>query len=64
MTEALATLLPRHRAILILKEREGWSVAEIAAAFRWKQKRVEHELSRARHQLAEWRRSTGQGEEP
>jgi RNA polymerase sigma-70 factor, ECF subfamily len=53
--EALSTLLPRHRAILLLKEREGWSVAEIAAAFGWKAKRVEHELSRARHALAAWR---------
>jgi RNA polymerase sigma-70 factor (ECF subfamily) len=55
MVEALGTLLPRHRAILLLKEREGWSVAEIAAALGWKAKRVEHELSRARHALAAWR---------
>jgi RNA polymerase sigma-70 factor (ECF subfamily) len=64
MREALGTLLPRHRAILILKEREGWSVAEIALALRWKTKRVEHELSKARHQLAEWRRGAGEGAEP
>src|SRR5688572_12941816 len=30
--EALHSLLPRHRAILLLKELDGWSVAEIAAA--------------------------------
>jgi RNA polymerase sigma-70 factor (ECF subfamily) len=53
--EALATLLPRQRAILLLKEREGWSLTEIGAALRWKRKRVEHELSRARHALAAWR---------
>jgi RNA polymerase sigma-70 factor (ECF subfamily) len=63
MREALGTLLPRHRAILILKEREGWSMAEIALALRWKTKRVEHELSKARHNLAEWRRDVGEGEE-
>jgi RNA polymerase sigma-70 factor, ECF subfamily len=63
MREALGTLLPRHRAILILKEREGWSVAEIARALRWKTKRVEHELSKARHSLAEWRRDVGEGGE-
>jgi RNA polymerase sigma-70 factor, ECF subfamily len=53
--EALRALLPRHRAILLLKEREGWSLAEIAAALGWKEKRVERELSRARHALAAWR---------
>jgi RNA polymerase sigma-70 factor (ECF subfamily) len=55
--EALARLLPRHRAVLILKEREGWSVAEIAAGLRWTQRRVEYELSCARRALAEWRRA-------
>src|ERR1051326_6264133 len=29
---ALASLLPRHRAIFLLREWEGWSIAEIAAA--------------------------------
>jgi RNA polymerase sigma-70 factor, ECF subfamily len=55
MLEALRALLPRQRAILLLKEREGWSLAEIAAALGWKEKRVERELSRARHSLAAWR---------
>jgi RNA polymerase sigma factor (sigma-70 family) len=54
--EALRHLLPRQRALLLLKEREGWSIAEIAAAFCWNEKRVENELSRARRTLAEWRR--------
>jgi RNA polymerase sigma-70 factor (ECF subfamily) len=53
--EALRALLPRHRAILLLKEREGWSMAEIATALGWKEKRVERELSRARQALAAWR---------
>jgi RNA polymerase sigma-70 factor (ECF subfamily) len=54
--EVLAHLLPRYRIVLILKEREGWSIAEIAAGLGWSERRVEHELSRARRALAEWRR--------
>jgi RNA polymerase sigma-70 factor (ECF subfamily) len=53
--EALQALLPRHRAILLLKELEGWSLAEIAAALRWNTDRVKNELSRARRALADWR---------
>jgi RNA polymerase sigma-70 factor (ECF subfamily) len=56
LTEALQSLQPRHRAILLLKEREGWSVTEIAAALRCNEKRVENELSKARRALVEWRR--------
>jgi RNA polymerase sigma-70 factor (ECF subfamily) len=55
MREALATLMPRHRAILLLKEREGWTMAEIGAVLGCNTKRVEHELSRARQTLAAWR---------
>ena len=52
------------RAVLLLKELEGWSVAEIAAAMRWKEKRVYNELYRARLTLAEWRRrEAGEGDE-
>jgi DNA-directed RNA polymerase specialized sigma24 family protein len=54
--EALGSLLPRHRAILLLKELDGWSVGEIAAAFGWNKNRVRNELSRARRTLADWRR--------
>lgn len=62
--EALHTLLPRHRAILLLKELEGWSVAEIGAAMHWNVKRVQNELFRARQALAAWRqREAGQGDE-
>jgi RNA polymerase sigma-70 factor (ECF subfamily) len=53
--EALASLPRRHRAILQLKEREGWSLAEIAAVMRCSKKRVERELSKARLALAAWR---------
>lgn len=63
--EALRSLLPRHRVILLLKELDGWSVPEIAAALGWKQDRVWNELSRARRALAEWRRrEAARGEEP
>jgi RNA polymerase sigma-70 factor (ECF subfamily) len=54
--EALRTLLPRQRAVLLLKEVEGWSVAEIGRALRWNEKRVHNELYRARRALADWRR--------
>lgn len=63
ISDALGSLLPRHRALILLKVREGWSVAEIAAAMRWKEKRVENELSRARRALVEWRRKNLDGGE-
>jgi RNA polymerase sigma-70 factor (ECF subfamily) len=64
MREALRSLMPRHRALLLLKEREGWSLAEIAAALGWNEKRVENELAKARRALVEWRRrDLGEGEE-
>jgi RNA polymerase sigma-70 factor (ECF subfamily) len=56
LLEALGTLVPHQRVVLLLKELEGWSAAEIAAAMRWKEKRVYNELYRARLTLAEWRR--------
>jgi len=61
--EALARLLPRQRAVLVLKEREGWSIAEIAAAMGWSERQVRHELSRARLALAEWRRAEEEPDE-
>ncbi len=61
---ALQSLLPRHRALLLLKEREGWTVAEIAAALRCSPIRVKNELSQARRFLVEWRRQQrAEGEE-
>jgi RNA polymerase sigma-70 factor (ECF subfamily) len=62
--EALGTLVPHQRVVLLLKELEGWSVPEIAQAMRWKEKRVYNELYRARLTLSEWqRREAGEGEE-
>jgi RNA polymerase sigma-70 factor (ECF subfamily) len=62
--DALRSLQPRHRAILLLKELDGWSVREIAGAFHWNEDRVRNELARARRTLADWRqRDTGEGEE-
>jgi RNA polymerase sigma-70 factor, ECF subfamily len=64
MTEALRTLLPRHRAILLLRELEGWSVPEIGTAMGWNAKRVQNELYKARCALAAWRDGTsGKGDE-
>lgn len=61
--EALSNLPPRQRAILLLKEREGWSVAEIATALRVKERQVEYELTKARRTLVEWRRrDRGEGD--
>jgi RNA polymerase sigma-70 factor, ECF subfamily len=63
LREALGALLPRQRAILLLKEREGWSVPEIAEGLGWSPHRVEHELYKARRALVEWRRrEAGEGE--
>jgi RNA polymerase sigma factor (sigma-70 family) len=54
--EIFRRLQPRHRAILLLKEREEWSVAEIAAALGWSAIRVKNELAKARRALVELRR--------
>src|SRR5262249_46933519 len=65
LMEALGALHPRQRVILLLKELEGWSAAEIAATIGCKEKRIYNELHRARLALTEWRRrSGGEGETP
>jgi RNA polymerase sigma-70 factor (ECF subfamily) len=64
LLEALGTLPPRQRMLLLLKELEGWSVAEIAAALRCNEKRVHNELYRARRALAEWRQRDAQEGDP
>jgi len=65
MLEALNSLRPRQRAVFLLRQLEGWSVAEIAAALGWNKKRVENELYKARCALDDWRRrEAGEGEEP
>lgn len=55
IAEALATLEPRHRAVLLLKEWEGWSAPEIARALGCSPRRVYHELTLAHRALADWR---------
>jgi len=62
IVEALRVLRPSQRAVLLLKEREGWSMAEIAVALGWNEKRVGNELYRARRALVEWRRAASEGE--
>jgi RNA polymerase sigma-70 factor, ECF subfamily len=52
--EALSGLPAHRRAILLLKELEGWSAAEIGRAMGWSLKRVYNELYNARCSLAEW----------
>jgi RNA polymerase sigma-70 factor, ECF subfamily len=65
VTEALHTLPPRHRAIFLLRVREGWSLEEIGAAMGWNSVRVKNELSKARRALAEWQaRRAAEGGEP
>lgn len=54
---ALAALAPRPRAILLLKEWEGWSAPEIARALGCTPRRVYHELDQAHRALADWRKT-------
>jgi RNA polymerase sigma-70 factor, ECF subfamily len=56
MADALASLLPRHRAVILLRELHGFTVAEIAGTMGWSQTKVQNELYKARKTLAEWRR--------
>lgn len=60
ISEALRELLPRHRALILLKEGEGWSVGEIADAMGCSEKRVQNELYRTRRALVAWRRRVGE----
>jgi RNA polymerase sigma-70 factor (ECF subfamily) len=52
--EALRGLPPHRRAVLLLREQQGWSVEEIGAALKWNTKRVHNELFKARRALTEW----------
>lgn len=51
VSEALSLLSPQRRAILLLRELEGWDADEIGAAMGWNMKRVYNELYKARHTL-------------
>jgi RNA polymerase sigma-70 factor (ECF subfamily) len=61
--EALSALLPRQRAVLLLRVREGWSVHQIAQALGCSDRRVEYELTKARRALLEWRRREAEGDQ-
>jgi RNA polymerase sigma-70 factor (ECF subfamily) len=54
LREALESLPPRRRAVLLLKEWEGCSLGEIAQVMGWNETRVKNELYQARRALAEW----------
>src|SRR5438034_9242831 len=56
LMEALDSLPPHRRAALLLKEWEGWSMAEIGALMGWNEDRVKNELYRARRSMVEWQR--------
>ncbi len=55
LREAFTHLTPRHRALLVLREVEEWSIAEIAVMLGWNEKKVHNELYGARRALARWR---------
>ena len=65
IAEALGRLPPRRRAVFLMKEQEGWSVAEIARTMGWGERQVRNELFYAHRDLANWRRreAAGKGEE-
>jgi RNA polymerase sigma-70 factor (ECF subfamily) len=64
LMQALYSLPTHRRVVLLLKEWEGCSVAEIAGAMSWNERRVKNELYKARRALAEWRkREAVEGEE-
>jgi RNA polymerase sigma-70 factor (ECF subfamily) len=63
LMEALRSLSAHRRAALLLKEWEGWSMAEIGAVMGWNEDRVKNELYRARRAMVEWeRREAAEGE--
>jgi RNA polymerase sigma-70 factor, ECF subfamily len=51
---ALASLLPRHRAVFLLREWNGCSVTEIAQTMQCTQRRVNNDLVIARRTLQVW----------
>ncbi len=55
LQEALSVLPPRHRALIILREQDGYSADEIAEILRWNTKKVHNELFKARQTLLKWR---------
>jgi RNA polymerase sigma factor (sigma-70 family) len=64
LIEALNSLSPPRRAVLLLKEWEGCSLTEIGRVMGWNEMRVKNELYKSRRALAEWqRREADEGEE-
>jgi RNA polymerase sigma-70 factor, ECF subfamily len=55
--QALSQLLPRHRALIVLREVEGLSAAEVAQTMGWNEQKVRNELYKARQVLREWVRA-------
>lgn len=62
LMEALQSLPPHRRAALLLKEWEGYTLAEVGVVMGWNETRVKNELYRARRSLAEWQRREAEGE--
>ena len=59
VAEALRRLMPRQRALILLREQEEWSAPEIAEMLGWNVRKVEYELFKARKILAAWRAEEG-----
>jgi RNA polymerase sigma-70 factor (ECF subfamily) len=65
LREALHSLPERQRAVLLLKEWEGFSMAEIAVTMGWNETRAKNELYKARRALIDWqRREAAEGGTP
>jgi RNA polymerase sigma-70 factor, ECF subfamily len=56
-SQALSQLLPRQRALIVLREVEGLSAEEIGQAMGWNEQKVRNELYKARQVLREWVRA-------
>lgn len=54
LTEALAQLQPRQRALLVLREAEDLSAREIGEVMGWNEQKVKNELFKARQILRQW----------
>ena len=52
--QALAILSRRQRTVFLLREREGWSIPEIAAALKCTHRRINNELYQTRRALEAW----------
>lgn len=52
--QALAVLSLRQRTVFLLREQEGWSVPEIAAALQCTHRRINNELYQTRRALEAW----------